>query len=789
MSTKRKADDLDGTATESANASDTLQFTCLGGGNEVGRSCHIIEYKGKTVMLDAGMHPGYDGSRSLPWFDSFDLGKVDLLLISHFHVDHAAALPYVLAKTNFQGRVLMTYATKAIYRWLIPDGLRVNNLTSSAEQKIALYTEADHLATFPKIEPIDFYTTHTISSIRVTPYPAGHVLGAAMYLIDIAGLKILFTGDYSREEDRHLVKATIPEGLKVDVLICESTFGTALHIPRAERELAFLKGVTGILDRNGRALLPVFALGTVQELLLILEEYWSKHPQYQKVPIYYASQLARRCMVVYKTYISAMNENIKRLFAERMADAERSGKDPESVNPWNFQFVRALKSIDRFEDTGPCVMLATPGMMQNGASRQLLERWAPDPKNGVIITGYSVEGTMAQTLLNEPQSVKAIMNQPEVQVGRVAEERHIARRCTIQETSFAAHVDGPQNREFVEETGAEIIILVHGAKHAMTRFKSKLLSLNSTRAKPFKVFTPANSEVVKIPFKRDKFAKVVGRLAKLPPPTLLSAPQSDAAAQAVEDDRIVSGVLVQNGFNLTLMAPEDLKEYAGLTTTSIAFKKRLFCSAGVDLIKWGLEGMFGGLKEIPTSSSNGNVNGNGTNGHTTQSSTTFLVMDSVTVNVETGGQVTLEWEGNMLNDSIADSVLSVLLQMETGMVGVKRSASPHAHHHDEHNPHTTRDPADKLARLLLLLENQFGDSAITPIIATPAGDDSASASTWASLTSSTADKDEPGLEIRIAPFVARVWLRELRVECSNGALRARVQAVVERACETVASMG
>jgi cleavage and polyadenylation specificity factor subunit 3 len=565
--------------------------------------------------------------------------------------------------------------------------MQSSNLTSSAEQKISLYNENDHLTTFPMIEPIDFYTTHTVSSIRITPYPAGHVLGAAMYLIDIAGLKILFTGDYSREEDRHLVKATIPKDIKVDVLICESTFGTAMHVPRPERETALMKGITGILDRGGRALLPVFALGTAQELLLILDEYWSRHQKYQKTPIYYASNLARRCMLVYQTYISAMNDNIKNLFAERIAEAERAGRSTEGVGPWDFQFIRALKSLERFEDVGPCVMLASPGMMQNGASRELLEKWAPDPKNGVIITGYSVEGTMANALLNEPEYVTAIMTRKrEAMVGKTAEEVRIQRRCTIQETSFAAHVDGTQNREFVEEVAPEVVILVHGAKHNMTRFKSKLLSTNSTRARPIKVFSPANCEELIIPFKRDKFAKVVGRLAQLPPPAIQKTIKNAEGEDVIEppEDRIISGVLVQNGFNLTLMAPEDLKEYAGLTTTTITFKKRLFCSAGIDLIRWGLEGMFGGIKVIAPakSSTNGTTNGN-FNGHTKQepadeeierddSSTRFLVMDCVTVDVEASGEVILEWEGNMMNDTIADSVLAVLLQMETGMVGVKR---------------------------------------------------------------------------------------------------------------------
>jgi cleavage and polyadenylation specificity factor subunit 3 len=604
------------------------------------------------------MHPGHDGFAALPFFDEFDLSTVDVLLISHFHVDHAAALPFVLAKTNFQGRVFMTYPTRAIYKWLIQDTLRVGNLTSSAEQNITLYTETDHLTTFPKIEPIDFYSTHVVSSIAITPYPAGHVLGAAMYLIDIAGTKILFTGDYSREEDRHLVKATIPKGIKVDVLICESTFGTALHVPRPERETTLMRGITTILDRGGRALLPVFALGTAQELLLILEDYWTRHPKYQKHPIYYASNLARRCMLVYQTYMSAMNNNIKSLQAQKISEAEKAGRPTEGISPWDFQFIRALKSLDRFEDVGPCVMLASPGMMQNGASRELLERWCPREQNGVIITGYSVEGTMAQTLLHEPEYVPAIMTRKrDTALGRATDEIRIPRKCTIQETSFAAHVDGQQNREFVEEVSPEFIILVHGSRHNMTRFKTKLLSTNKDREsrglKPYQVFSPANGDVVKIPLRKEKFARVVGALAMLPPPS-----------DENEDPRLVAGVLVQNDFNLTLMAPEDIKEHAGLTTTTITIKKRLFCSAGVDLIRWGLEGMFGGIKEILPAT-------NGANGSIAHSST-FLVMENVKVTIEQTGEVSLEWEGNMMNDSIADSVLSVILQMETSMAGVKR---------------------------------------------------------------------------------------------------------------------
>ena len=167
------------------------------------------------------------------------------------------------------------------------------------------------------IIPISVHQLITLSpGVSFTPYHAGHVLGACMFLIDIYGLKILYTGDYSREEDRHLVKAELPP-IRPDVLIVESTFGTQTLEGREEKEQRFTTLVHSIIKRNGHVLLPAFALGRAQELLLILDEYWKKHPDLHNVPIYYASSLARKCMAVYQTYIHTMNSNIRSRFAKR----------------------------------------------------------------------------------------------------------------------------------------------------------------------------------------------------------------------------------------------------------------------------------------------------------------------------------------------------------------------------------------------------------------------------------------------------------------------------------------
>lgn len=824
---------------EPVDPSDELMFLCLGGGNEVGRSCHIIQYKGKTVMLDAGMHPAYDGLAALPFYDEFDLSTVDVLLISHFHIDHAASLPYVLSKTNFKGRVFMTHPTKAIYKWLVQDSVRVGNISSSSEQKVQLYTEADHLSTFPMIEAIDYYTTHTISSIRITPYPAGHVLGAAMFLIEIAGLKILFTGDYSREEDRHLISAEVPKNTKIDVLITESTYGIASHIPRVQREAQLMKSITDVLNRGGRALLPVFALGRAQELLLILDEYWSKHSEYQKIPIYYASNLARKCMVVYQTYVSAMNDNIKRLFRERMAEAEAAG-DVGKGGPWDFRFVRSLKSLERFDDVGGCVMLASPGMMQNGVSRELLERWAPDQRNGVIITGYSVEGTMAKLIVHEPEQIQAIMtkgsNNPARRPGgpREGEQIMIPRRCSVQEFSFAAHVDGTENREFIEEISAPVVILVHGEKHNMMRLKSKLLSLNADKSVPAKIFSPANCEELRIPFKADKVAKVVGKLAQIPPPLPYRGkdlPHDHDKKENGDEVKLITGVLVQNDFKMSLMAPEDLREYAGLTTTTIICRQHLTLSAaGIDLIRWALEGTFGALNEISIKDEavDGKVQRNGNGIHKyeeadeeiSRSTIAFRVMDCVTIHCRRGGEVEVEWEGNMINDGIADAVLAVLFTVESSPAAVRQSSRSHSHspppqspsslptRYKNPHPHSTADAATRFSRLCMFLEAQFGPN-ISPLTHPRSSQPAEPSTTFADKFTVAALPDAekytpeeqaelkrlhnmgipvPGVEIRFDTHIARVWLEDLDVECKSSVLRDRVRAVVERAVETVSGL-
>ncbi|XP_059046660.1 cleavage and polyadenylation specificity factor 73-like [Achroia grisella] len=506
--------------------SDQLTIRPLGAGQEVGRSCIMLEFKGKKIMLDCGIHPGLSGMDALPFVDLIEADEVDLLLISHFHLDHSGALPWFLTKTSFKGRVFMTHATKAIYRWLVSDYIKVSNI--STEQM--LYTESDLESSMDRIETINFHEEKDVRGVRFWAYNAGHVLGAAMFMIEIAGVKVLYTGDFSRQEDRHLMAAEIPT-VQPDVLITESTYGTHIHEKREERESRFTGLVSEIVTRGGRCLIPVFALGRAQELLLILDEYWSLHPELQDIPIYYASSLAKKCMAVYQTYINAMNDRIRRQIAIN--------------NPFVFRHISNLKGIDHFEDIGPCVIMASPGMMQSGLSRELFESWCTDPKNGVIIAGYCVEGTLAKTILSEPEEITSMSGQK------------LPLKMSVDYISFSAHTDYQQTSEFINILKPPHVVLVHGEQNEMSRLKAALQREHRGR---LALHTPRNTQLLALTFRGDRTAKVMGSLAMDPP----------------KAGNELQGILVKRNFNYHILAPSDLNKYTELSQSEVTQR---YCSS------------------------------------------------------------------------------------------------------------------------------------------------------------------------------------------------------------------
>ncbi|KPP76266.1 cleavage and polyadenylation specificity factor subunit 3-like [Scleropages formosus] len=545
----------------------------FGAGQEVGRSCIILEFKGRKIMLDCGIHPGLEGMDALPYIDLIDPAEIDLLLISHrcrflftgdtflggsFHLDHCGALPWFLQKTSFKGRTFMTHATKAIYRWLLSDYVKVSNISADD----MLYTETDLEESMDKIETINFHEVKEVAGIKFWCYHAGHVLGAAMFMIEIAGVKLLYTGDFSRQEDRHLMAAEIPS-VKPDILIIESTYGTHIHEKREEREARFCNTVHDIVNREGRCLIPVFALGRAQELLLILDEYWQNHPELHDIPIYYASSLA--------------------------------------------------KNMDHFDDIGPSVVMASPGMMQSGLSRELFESWCTDKRNGVIIAGYCVEGTLAKEITT-------------------MSGQKLPLKMSVDYISFSAHTDYQQTSEFIRALKPPHVILVHGEQNEMARLKAALIrEYEDNDEVHIEVHNPRNTEAVTLNFRGEKLAKVMGSLAD---------------RKCVQGQR-VSGILVKRNFSYHILTPSDLSTYTDLAMSTVKQTQAIPFTGPFPLLVSQLRSLAGDVEELDI-----------------PDRTTLRVFKNITL-VHEAGVVVLEWIANPLNDMYADAITTVVLEVQS----------------------------------------------------------------------------------------------------------------------------
>ncbi|KAH7888850.1 beta-lactamase-like protein [Phlebopus sp. FC_14] len=715
----------------SANTS-SLKVTLLGAGQEVGRSCCVLRYGGKTIVCDAGVHMGYSGVASLPFIDELDWSTVDAILITHFHLDHAAAITYIMEKTNFRdgkGKVYMTHPTKAIHKLMMQDFLRMRFVASMATLNVTnikryessspsdnLFTPLELSMSLSSIIPVSFHQVVTpCPGVSFIPYHAGHVLGACMYFIDIAGLKVLYTGDYSRDENHHLVKAEVPP-VRPDVIIAESTFGVRDLAGREEQEHRFTSFVHSIINRGGHVLLPVFALGMAQELLLILDKYWAEHPDLHAIPVYYASDLARKCMAVYQTQIHTMNANIQSRFAKR-------------DNPFVFKHISNIARKRGWEQKiaagPPCVVLASPGFMQAGSSREIFELWAPDPRNGLIITGYTIEGTLARDMLNPPQEVVSLTG------------KTIPCKLAVEYISFTAHVDCSQNLEFVDLVQAEHVILVHGERNGMTRLRAAMAARYAAQNKDVKIYTPRNLETLDLSFRRERVAKMIGTLAtKLP-----------------EEGDIISGLLISKNNAYSLVDPVEIEDFAGLTNAVITQRQKIALGVGWELVRWHLVGMFGSVEE----------------GTDRDGVPEIWIMDAVNAKHTAAHELTLEWESSAKNDMIADSTLAVITMVDQSPASVRITAQvcPHKHLHAD-----SCTPGARPRRLARFLEAHFNDVELC----------------IPSERSSGVHALDAELIIHLDGVVAHVNLTSMAVVCPNGTFKRRVEDVLSMAVSTLDSL-
>lgn len=417
-------------------------------------------------MALSGMHMGYSDKRRFPDFSYISkrgrfTEMIDAVIISHFHLDHCGALPYFTEMCGYDGPIFMTYPTKAICPILLED-VRKISVERKGDQNI--FTSNMIKACMKKVIPLSLHQTYRLDDdIEIKPYYAGHVLGAAMFYIRSGNESIVYTGDYNMTPDRHLGSAWIDK-VRPDVLITESTYGTTIRDSRRTRERDFLQKVHECVQNGGKILIPVFALGRAQELCILLESYWERMGL--DVPIYFSAGLTERATAYYKLFINWTNQKIKSTFVER--------------NMFDFKHIKPFQR-DFALSKGPMVVLASPGMLHAGLSLDVFRRWAPDPKNMVILPGFCVAGTVGAKIL-QGQKIIEIDRNTKVEVN-----------LQVRNLSFSAHADAKGIMQLIRHCEPRNVVLVHGEKRTMEYLKGKI-----TEEMGLPCFTPANGQLIHI---------------------------------------------------------------------------------------------------------------------------------------------------------------------------------------------------------------------------------------------------------------------------------------------------
>ncbi|KAG0258768.1 Integrator complex subunit 11 [Actinomortierella ambigua] len=427
----------------------TIQIVPLGAGQDVGRSCILVTIGGKNIMLDCGMHMGFNDERRFPDFSYISktgdfTEMLDCVIISHFHLDHCGALPFFTEMCGYDGNIYMTHPTKAICPILLEDYRKIS-VERKGERNF--FTSQMIKDCMKKVIAVNLHQTIMVDDdLEICAYYAGHVLGAAMFYIRVGDESLVYTGDYNMTPDRHLGSAWIDK-VRPDVLITESTYATTIRDSKRSRERDFLKKVHDCVAEKGNVIIPVFALGRAQELCILIETYWERMDL--KVPIYFSAGLTEKANHFYRLFINWTNEKIKSTFVQR--------------NMFDFKHIKAW---DRsyIDQPGPMVVFATPGMLHSGTSLELFKKWAPDPKNMVIMPGYCVAGTVGSKVLAGEKRIQ-IDSYTAVDVN-----------LKVKNLSFSAHADAKGIMQLIRQCDAKNVVLVHGEKSSMGFLKSRIMT-------------------------------------------------------------------------------------------------------------------------------------------------------------------------------------------------------------------------------------------------------------------------------------------------------------------------
>ncbi|MBX8635505.1 MAG: MBL fold metallo-hydrolase [Thermoplasmata archaeon] len=381
-----------------------MKFRFFGGADEVGGLAVMLEDGFGKVMFDYGLIP-----RDPPVYP-LQAPPVDEIVLTHAHVDHSGMIPWLTSR--YPVPVHGTMPTKDVGRLLMLDSIKVAKMEGFPEP----YDPGDVDDAMKLFQVERFGHAFEIGGTEFIPRMAGHIPGAAMHEIR-ADRNVLFTGDIHTAETR-LVQGA--EEVKTDIMVVESTYAGREHPDRKKTEAELIDKVNDIVGRGGQAILPAFAVGRTQELLMILGKTGLN---------IWVDGMGRKVNSIYnrsKDYVSSATELRK-----------------ACVSAFEVQ-----TNEDRYHSDRADVIVTTSGMLDGGPALSYIERIKNDPKSGILISGFQVEESNGYRLLSTGQ----------LEINGVLEKIN----CEVSRFDLSAHAGHSEIVSFVNRCDPETVILVHG---------------------------------------------------------------------------------------------------------------------------------------------------------------------------------------------------------------------------------------------------------------------------------------------------------------------------------------
>ena len=364
-----------------------IRMTMLGSGRQVGRSCILLQTPVSKILLDCGVDVASHGSDRFPYFDipEFDIGTIDAVILSHAHLDHCGLLPY-LYKMGYKGPVYMTTPTRDITALLALDFIGV----AYKQAATPLFSSQDIKEMVKHSICLNFNeVTDVTPDVRITFYNSGHALGSAMVHINIGNgsHNLLYGADLKYVKTR-LLDPAVTNFPRVESLIIESTYGGKADIlpPRLESENALLEYIKKTIEREGKVLIPELGLGRAQETMLILDDA-IKSGKLPPIPVYIDGMIwdINAIHTAYPDFLSNSVRN--QIFQDK--------------NPFvseTFKQVGSAQERKQVIEGGPCLVLATSGMLVGGASVEYLKHFAGNKRNTILFVCYQGVGSLGRQI-------------------------------------------------------------------------------------------------------------------------------------------------------------------------------------------------------------------------------------------------------------------------------------------------------------------------------------------------------------------------------------------------------